>query len=222
MMRFFTWLRKFGTYYRTNGLLWLCRHIITNLVHYNKLVIFETDVHEPSEFVKAKIPVNVRTLSRSEEDIDRLTKFWPMDTYVPKSSTRQMIRNLIIERLAVGEECFIVEYNGEVIGMSWYGFYNAHVFEPYEKKRGLVPGEALAHSVFFAENFRGKNVANAVYFEKWNFLVKNYYKKLISYVDTHNDAAMKVSKRYGGRPVQTLRHLKLFGISIFFLTKRSG
>ena len=211
--------RKIKDYYQENGFLWVCRHILTNMVHYNRLVIFETVMSEILEDNKAKIPVNIRALSKSEEDIDRLTEFWPEDTYVPKYSTRPMIRNIISQRLTAGEECFIAEYNGEIIGMSWWGFYNAHIFEPYEKKRGLGPGEALSHSVFCAEDYRGKNVANAVRSAKWTYLLANNYNKVVAYVDPENKAAMKFSRRFGGKPVKTLHLLKLCGLELYFWGK---
>ena len=141
-MKFLTFLRKFGNYYRKNGFLSLCRHIVTNLFHYDKLVILESEINENRENIKAKIPANIRLLSRTEEDINKLTEFWPPNTYTPHNSTPQMIRNLITERLSAGEECMIAEYNGETIHMNWIGFHNSHVFDSYEKKRGLGPGEA--------------------------------------------------------------------------------
>ena len=166
-------LRKLNNYYKKSGFCWVCRHIITNLVHYKKMVIFETDIYENSESKKSKIPVNIRMLSNTEEDINRLSEFWPTDTYAPPFSTPQMIRDLIVQRLAVGEVCFVAEHNGQIIYMSWYGFQNAHIFEPYEEKRGLGPGEALSHSAFCAPDYRGNNVVGAAHSMKWNFLLKN-------------------------------------------------
>ena len=181
--------------------------------------MFKYEVSENNTIVKAKIPVNIRLLSKSKEDIDRLTEFWPPDTYVPPFSTPEMIRNLITERLDAGEACFIGESNGEIICMSWLGFYNAHIFEPYEKKRGLSPGEALGHSAYCAAKYRGNNVISAVRSQVNSYLNNNNYKTLINYVAPDNTAPIKMNTRFGGKQIKTLHSLKILWFQIYFMRK---
>lgn len=211
-------LRKLGNYYKRYGFFWVCRHIITNLFYYKKMVIFETDVYEDSVIREAKIPINIRILENTEEDINKLAEFWPSDTYGSPLDTPAMIKNNIKERLTVGELCFIAEHDGQIIYMGWFGFQNAHIFTPYEKKRGLGPGEVLTHSSFCAEEYRGKNVLSAVHSVKWDFMLKNGYKKLISYVVPKHQASMKISKRYTDKPPKSVHYLKILGIPLVFIT----
>jgi hypothetical protein len=196
--------------------------MITNLVNYQKFVIFETDIYENSESRESKIPINIRVLENTEEDINKLTEFWPSDTYGSPFSTPEMIKSSIKERLDAGELCFIAEHNGEIIYMGWFGFQNAHIFTPYEKKRGLGPNEVITHSSYCAEKYRGKNVLSAVHSVKWDFMLKNGYKKLIAYVVPKHQASMKISMRYTEKPVKTVHYLRILGIPLVFLTKASG
>jgi RimJ/RimL family protein N-acetyltransferase len=219
-VRFFRWLSKFVDYYRQHGFRWLCRHIAMHLVHFNRLVILESEVHPNYERVEAKIPVNIRVLSSTKDDIDRLTEFWPANLYVPPFSTRQIIRDVITERLKVGEVCLVAEHNGEIVHMNWLGFHNHHVFDPYEEKRGLDPGEALSHSTYCADAYRGKHLMSAVRSRAFDYLMNNGYKTLLNYVDPDNHAAIKVTKRFGGRPVQMIYSLKIMTIGFTWFSRR--
>lgn len=213
-------VRKFSNYYKKNGFFWLCRHIFTNLFHYSKWAVFETEMYENYEILKAKIPVTVRPLSKSEEDIDRMTKFWP-EVYNPPFATPQNIRNLITQRLSVGERCIIAEHDGEIICMFWDGFHNAHIYTPYEKKRGIGPDEVLGYWGFCAENYRGSHVMNEIRSENWDYLLKNNYKKIITYVRYENQPAVKVSKRLDGKLVNKVYCLRIFGFPLVLLTDAS-
>ena len=220
-MRLFTWLRKFGTYYRKHGFLWLCRHIITNLVNYNRLVILESEIHPDHEIIEAKIPVNIRLLSKSEEDIKRLTNSWPDDEYVPPFSTPQMIKDVITKRLAAGEVCMIAEYKRKFVHMNWIGFHGSHIFDRYEEKRGINPNEALSHSIYCADTYRGNHIMSAVCTKVFDILLENNVNKMVCYVDPDNRASMKVFKNFGGKPVQKLYNLKILGFYLNYLSKRT-
>lgn len=207
-------------YYKKHGIIWLCRHIITNVFNYRKWVIFTVEINKNHETVVVIIPINIRLLTRSEDDINRLTEFWPRDTYGPPFSTPAMIKNKIKELLAAGEECMIAESNGKIVHMNWIGFYNSHVFEPYEEKLGLKQGEALSHSIYCDKEFRGNNLMGAVQTQVINHCVKNNYKKLISYVRPDNTPARKVYIRFGGVITKTLYILRILGFNICFISRK--
>lgn len=220
-MSIYTFLSKYSNYYRKNGFFWLCRHIITHLICNDIWVILESEIDGKPEMVKARIPVNIRLLSRSEEDINNLTEFWITEYFIRPASTPEMIKNRIKEFLSAGDECMIAESDGKIVHMNWIRFHDNHIFEPFEKKRGLGPGEALSHNTFCADAYRGNHIMGAVRSKMFNFLAQNNYKTLVNYITPGNHAAMKVTKQFGGKPVQTLYSIKIFGISIFFLAKRS-
>ena len=113
-----------------------------------------------------------------------------------------------------GDRCMIAEYEGKIIHMNWIGFHNAHLFEPFERKRGLKSGEALSHNTYCAKDYRNNGLMTAVRSEVFNFLANNNYIKLINYIDHDNDASMKVTKRFGGKPVGTIHNLKILGANI--------
>lgn len=214
-------IHKFTDYYRKNGFLWVCRHIITNLLHFNKLYVFETEIDKNHQIVKAEIPIHIRFLTKSDDDIDRLTKFWPPEHYAPPFSTPEMINTLIKQRLAAGDEYLIAEHNGDIIHMSWMGFYNAHMFEPYEKPRGLKPGEAIGHSAYCDENYRGNHIMSAVRSNMLDILHEKQYEKLVSYVDPNNAAAIAINKRFNGKVSIKLYLLKILGFGIHFSSRRA-
>lgn len=217
-MGFIGWGQKFIHYYRSKGFFWLCRHIVANLIHYRKWVVIETIIHENIEKVEAKIPVTIRLLSRSKEDIKRLTEFWP-DIYAPLISNSQIIRDLITKRLSVGEECMIAEYRGDIIHMNWIGFYNHHIFEPYEEKRGLRNGEAISHSTYCADPYRNNQLMTATRYQALNYLSKNNYKKLLNYIRSDNVPAVRVTKRFGGEIVQKIHIVSLLVFHFIFVTR---
>ena len=128
-MIIFSLLQKIRYYYRKKGFFWVCRHVLTNTIHYQKLLIFESKIDENHHKAEANIPINIRFISESEEDINELTQFWPPNDYAPPFSTPEMINNLIKERLNIGDKCLIAEYDGKIIHMNWLGFHNAHLFE---------------------------------------------------------------------------------------------
>ena len=210
------YVRKFNHYYRKHGFFWLCRHISTNLVHYRKLIIIETVIKENYEKIEARITVNIRLLSESEKDIEGLMELHQIDDDV---STPEMIKNLIKERLVAGDRCMIAEYEGNIIHMNWIGFYDAHLYESFERKRGLEPGEALSHNTYCAKSYRNNGLMTAVRSEVFNFLANNNYVKLINYIDHDNDASVKVTKRFGGKPIGTIYDLKILGVNIGFLKR---
>lgn len=212
-------IRKFHGYYREHGFFWVCRHLVTNLMHYYKLVILETEVNHSYPEAKASIPVAIRFLTDSDGDIDRLTEFWPPHDYAPPFATRRDIREIIVARLKAGERCLVAEHEGKIIYMNWVGFYGAHVFESYEKKRGLFPGEAIGHSTFCAEAFRNQHVTSAARSELFRFLTETGTRKVVSYVDPDNVSSSRVVSRFGARPVKMLHVLKILGLTTYYFTK---
>lgn len=218
-MRFFKWLAKFVVYYRQHGFFWLCRHIFTNLAHFNKLVILETEIKPGYEQIEANIPVNIRVLANTEEDINRLTDFWP-DVYTPSFATREAVMDIITKRLRDGELYLVAEHNGNIVHMNWLGFHNNHFSEFHEKKRGIGPSEALSHSTYCAVEHRGNHLMSAVRSQAFRYLLNNGYKVLINYTQPDNQAAMRVAKRFGGRPVQMVYAINIIGIRYSWLSNR--
>lgn len=218
-MGFVSWVRKFHYYYKNKGFFWLCRHIVKNLVNYRKWVVIETRIHKDIEKVEAKIPVTIRLLSRSEEDIRRLTEFWP-DIYAPVISNPQNIRDLIIEHLSAGEECMIAEYHGDIIHMNWIGFNNRHIFESYEKKRGLRDGEAISHRTYCADEYRNNRLMTAVRYRILDYLENNNYKILLSYIRSDNVPAVKVNQRFGGKVVQIFHFVSLLAFKFSLISRK--
>jgi hypothetical protein len=214
-------VHKFSNYYKKHGYFWVCRHSITNLFHYNGVYIFETAINENHAVVKAKIPVSIRLLTRSKEDINQLTEFWPSDTYILPEGTLDDIREHITRLLSAGDECMIAEYEGKIIHMSWVGFHDTHIFEPYEKKRGIAPGEALSYNIYCAEEYQGNHLMGAVYTDIFNILQKRGYDKLIAYVAPHNTRAVKVHTQFCGKPKEKLYSIKILGVVVRFLRQIS-
>lgn len=212
-------IRLLRDYYKAKGLTELCRFIIAWSIHYNKYYIHERDLSKPINMVQARIPVKIRLLSRSEDDINRLTEFWP-DDYAPLINTPQNIREIIVSRLSAGEECIITEYEGKIVLMNWIGFQNTHLFNRYGQKWRIGANEALCYNVYCTVEYRGNNVQAASYSEIFNLLRRKGYKNLIVYVGSLNYANMKVTTKMLGEPVQTLRSLSILGFNFHFLSRR--
>jgi hypothetical protein len=211
--------RKLFVYYKTAGFLEFCRYIAANSFFFQKFAIFEKNISEPFQDVQAKIPVNIRLISRSEEDINRLVEFWP-DVFSHPFDTPKTTKEHITNLLTAGEECMIAEYEGEIVHMNWIGFHDSHIFLAYERKRGLRIDESIGYNTYCAEKFRGNSLMNAVHTEIFYLLKRRGYKKRISYVSPNNLSSMKCSTRSWGKPVQMLYCIKILWFNFSFLSKR--
>lgn len=199
----------------------MCRHIITNLVHHNKWVIFEGEITENHHAVEAKIPVNIRLLLNTEADVDKLSEFWP-DTYALPLNTAQSTRQLITRLLEDGEECLIAEYEGKIVHMNWLGYYDSHRYVSHEKKRMIKPGEALSYNTYCSEDYRGNSLMGAVHTEAFNLLASRGFHKYIGYVEPHNHASMKVSTQFCGKPKGIVSAWKILGYSLNFFSRKQA
>ena len=204
-------IHKFITYYNSYGLLWLCRHVITNLVHYEKTLVLESEINEKYEKIEAKIPIIIRLLNDNEKDIYDVAELFR--EYNPVR-TLEACKYLVKEHLKAGDRCMVAEYYGKIIHMNWFGFQDAHLFESFEKKRGIGPGEVLSHNTICAKKYRNNGLMTAVRSEVFNYLANNGYIRLINNVDHNNEASSKVTKRFGAKAVGEIYSLKILGINI--------
>jgi hypothetical protein len=211
--------RRQRIYYRNWGLLKFCKHVLCDSLSYEKYNVFEGDLSGLVPEAHAKIPVNIRLLTYNNDDIDRLAAFWP-DVYAPAFSNPVIIRELILDRLAAGEECIIAEYEGKIIYMTWHGFRNTHIFNPYVKKKGIGIDEALSYNSYCAVEYRGNNLQAAVLSKKQDILKSKGYHKTLHYVQPHNIASMKNMTKILGKPVQTLYCLNILGYDFYHLSRR--
>ena len=92
-------LHSLANYYKNEGFLRLCKYIFTHLFVYERYLIFERDLSEPIEEKQAKIPINIRMLSKSDDDINRLAEFWP-DFYISCKIGYPCIKEMIAYRLS--------------------------------------------------------------------------------------------------------------------------
>jgi RimJ/RimL family protein N-acetyltransferase len=212
-------IRRLSIYYEKQGLWGLFKHIFTNLVHYNKWIIFEGDVSAEHVVAEAKIPVTIRLVSQSEEDIDKLAELWPED-YAPPFSTPQNVRELIAGLLRDGEKCMVAEYRGEIIHMNWMGFHDTHRYHPYEIKRKLKPNEVLSYYSYCSVKYRGNSLMGAVRSKILDYLVEHNYKKIISYVMPGNTASIKVNTRFLGKPALLVRFWSILGFNFSLLSRK--
>ena len=91
------YFRKIKGYYQKNGFLWFCRHIFANLVHYKKWVILETEIDENHFKTEAKIPVNIRLLTESQEDIAGVTELHRADDHTrPVEMIEDFIKRVLL------------------------------------------------------------------------------------------------------------------------------
>lgn len=210
--------RKFIHYYKQQGFMWSVYHMISDAINYQKWLIVAMEVYDIKEDVLTKIPVSIRFLSKSEDDIERLVSFWP-DVYTPLFSTPQTITHLIHERLDRGEVCLIAEYNGEIIYMAWIGHYSTHINRGYETKRGLNHGEAIGYDLYCSERYRNMNVMKKARTEVIKYLYIHDYKRLINYILPTNAPSLKVAKRYGGYLEGSVRIISIFSARVSILRK---
>jgi RimJ/RimL family protein N-acetyltransferase len=204
-------------YRRKHGFLQFCKHILVDFVHYHEYAVFEGDLSRQVPEIKAKIPVMMRFLSENEADIDRLVDFWVSRPQY--SGGRRAAVKTITGRLSTGDKCFIAEYAGKIIYMDWLGFPGAHVFQPYESKRGLGEGEVLIFGTYCAPAYRGNNLMGLSGYKIVNILKNQGYTRCISYVHPDNHASIKNSERYFGKPTKRLHHWNILGLNLSFLSK---
>ena len=195
------------------------KHICKDAIDYEKYQVMETDLSEHIEIKDAKIPVNIRTLTSSEDDISKIVAFWP-DVYSPRFSTPESLKEMIIKRLAAGEVCNIAEYEGKIIHMGWQGFQNTHLWNPYVRKRGLKSDELLSYNVFCSPEYRGNNIPRAVGSRSYPRLIEKGYRKVIGYTQPNNIASISSAQSLASKPVQTLHWLNILGWNIYHLTKK--
>lgn len=207
-------------YCRQNGLLRVCRYVCANLFVYQKYIVFERDLCQPIEEAPAKIPIVIRPLSTNEDDIDRLVEFWPNDyAYAKYAYTNGVfadMKRMITTRLSMGEECMIAEYKGKIIHMIWVGFQNTHLFNQVVTKRGLSLDEAYTYNSFNVPEYRGNRVMEAVHVEIFRLLKRKGFKRVVTYVESHNLASMKADSRLF-RKTNTLYYIGIFGLGKYVL-----
>lgn len=219
-------VRILRDYYRENGFLKFCRYALVNsLFIYQKYTVFERDLSEPIEEAQAKIPINVRLLSRNGYDIDRLVEFWP-DVYAYAKhaytdGTFANIKQMINTRLSMSEECMIAEYKGKIIHMNWIGFQNTHLFNSYVLERGISSEEALSYNVFCAPKFRDNKVMEAVFVEIFKSLKGKGHKKVIEYVESRNTASAKGADRVFKKKIGNLYYIGLLGFGKYIFKEGS-
>lgn len=213
-------IRKFRIlhdYYKKEGFLKLCEFVCANLFVYQKLTVFERNLSGPIEEVHAKIPINIGLLSRDKSDIDRLVEFWP-DSYAhpPEGAN---IKEMIVNRLSMGEECMVAEYKGRIIHMNWIGFKNTYLFNEYVLKKGISSEEVIGYNIYTVPEYRGNRIVNAVWAEIFDFLKRKDYKRLTHYVASQNLASMKVTPKVF-KKTNTLYYISICGFGRYFLSKR--
>jgi hypothetical protein len=211
--------RSLRYYYQEEGYRGLVKKICASIIRLETFGVFEIDLMQPVESVRAQVPISIKLLSMNEREIDRLVEFWP-DMYAPPYRTPGRIRDLISHRLSAGEECLYAEHEGKIIYMNWHGFQNTHLFNPQARQRGIGPDEALSYNTYCDVAYRGKKIHDAVIYEMFNLLKNKGYKKLIVYVLTDNRISGKSVNRVSGKQVQTQRCASLLGFNFYFLSKR--
>ena len=181
------------------------------------MIVFERNLSGAIEEVHAKIPINIRLLSRDESDINRLVEFWP-DFYAhPPAGVN--IKEMIINRLSVGEECMIAEYNGKIIHMDWIGFQNTHLFNNYVLKKGMSPEETLAYNTYTSPEYRGNKIMDAVRIEMFKFVKRKGYKRMIAYAASQNIGSIIVHLKLF-KKTNILYIVRIFGFTKYFLSKK--
>jgi GNAT superfamily N-acetyltransferase len=211
-------LRILHGYYKKEGFKKLYKFVYDNLFVHQKMIVFERDLSGVIEEVRTKVPINIRLLSRDESDINRLIEFWP-DSYAPPPEGVS-IKEMILNRLSVGEECMIAEYKGKTIHMNWIGFQNTHLFNNYITKKGINPGEALIYNIYTTPKYRGNKIMAAVELEAFKYLKREGYKRAIGYTASQNIAAMKVDYRVFKKKTNTLHYISILGFGRYFLSNR--
>ena len=211
-------LRILHDYYKKEGFKKLCKYVYANLFTYQKMIVFERDLSGPIEEVHAKIPINIRLLSRDESDIDRLVEFWP-DFYTPSESTPSCIKEIIVNRLSVGEECMIAEYKGKIVHMNWIGVQNTYLFNTYIMKKCISSEGAIGYNIYTDPRYRGNNIVIAVWSEIFKYLKRKSYKKMTNYVASQNIASRRVTPKVF-KKTNTLYYINILGFGRYFLSKR--
>lgn len=210
---------KLVGYYKKGGLIKLCKYVFPNLVVFNKFAVFEFDVTSFTGKETPRIPVDIRLLTNSEADINKITEFWPA-AYTHPYHSPQDTRNKIIRYLSDGDDCMIVEYRGNIIHMTWIGYPETYKFNDFEMKRGLAADEVLSHQAYCTSEYRGNNLMAAVQGEIIHLAKRKGYKKVIGYVPADNIASRKMNQKLGGPPAQMVYGLAILGYGVYFVTKR--
>lgn len=155
----------------------------------------ECPLDKPIPEVMARLPVAISLLRESE-----------VDEYVglrPEADPSDIRR-----RLAAGQWCFVVRYEGRIINASWVTTQQAWIdYLAYEIR--LAADEVYTYESFTLPGFRGQNIAPARLAQMLRCFRDAGYRRVLSAITPENKSAFRPVEKLGYRPFGVMGYVKL-------------
>jgi hypothetical protein len=187
---------------RAGGFRKTMQYVLRNFIRHSDFLAFEINVDDLLVNVAPIEGVSVRSISKTEQDIDKLIHFW-VENYIdrhPLYCNEKLVRKLITDRLLNGEICFVAESNAEIQYFHWISLFNKCKLNKNMAMNHLLfePGrDAISYGVFAKKDFRGKGIMIFTYHVIAKFLFEKNIKKIIAVVGVSNLTSIKNHKKIG-------------------------
>jgi GNAT superfamily N-acetyltransferase len=159
-------------------------------------VILEHRLDESLAQLSARVPLVSGLLQEAE--VDEYLRFRP-------NSDPATVRS----RLAAGEWCFVARHEGRLVGAVWWTINERVWIEYLACALSLAPQEAYAYDAFTAPEWRGQDIAPALYSYAMQSIRAAGYRRGLSLVLPYNKQGWRADEKVRSLPVGVMGYVKL-------------
>ena len=158
------------------------------------VTIFERDLDQPIQEIKAKVDLTIAPAEKSEiESIIKLVE--ARDSNGQKAK----VQNIILNRFQKGSLCFLGKIGTEVVHYNWISFnWDESLAGRFLH---LKENEAFFLDAFTLEKWRGEKIYPAVQYQLFHYLKQRGYRKIYTLVDTDNRSSKKTHYFHGWQTI---------------------
>jgi len=162
---------------------------------YRRLLLLERPLQEPICEVKARIPIEISLLQKSE--IAEYVEFRPE------------VEGAEVEaQLNAGDWCFVARHQGRIVCARWAT--TRPVWSDYLScELRLATDEVYIYDVFTKSEFRGQAVSPATSTEMLRYFCTAGYRRIVTMVLPENQPSLRAVAKTGHRPYGLIGYVKI-------------
>lgn len=162
---------------------------------YRRLLLLERLLEEPIPHMETHLPVTIDLLKKTEAD-----------EYV---MFRGRVRpSEIVDRLNVGQWCFVARHDGKLISASWAAIHMARS-DYLNREIQLGQDEVYVYGLFTKPDFRGFSVSPTINVAMMRYFRDTGYRRMICWVLPENNPSLKALQKVGFRPLGIMGYVKI-------------
>jgi RimJ/RimL family protein N-acetyltransferase len=162
---------------------------------YRRLLLLERPLQEPIPEVKARIPVEIRLLQKTQ-----IGEYLEFRAEANEAEVRS--------QLDAGHWCFVARHQGQIVSARWVTA--SHVWIDYlSYTLPLAAGEVYPYDLFTRPDFRGLAVSPVTSARMLRYFQTAGYRRMVTTILPENQPSLRAVAKTGYRPYGLIGYVKI-------------